>query len=402
MSLPAKAAPIAIDAADLAEELARHAPDLQLDLVGAAALPADLPHGARFTRWLEDDRHGGLDYLARDPDARLDPTRANPWARTLLVFGQRYTDGWPEGDADPSATGRPEPDAPWTARVARYARRCDYHDVLLGAMKTLLGRLAGRWPGLVAYPATDTGPYLEREWAWLAGLGFLGRNTCLIHEALGSGLFLGAAPTNLVVAGLPAPGVPATEPLYHVRGRVRHAPAEAVTSRCGSCTACLDACPTGALDLARGLDAARCLSTWTIEWRGRAPDDRRGDQGGVLFGCDICQAVCPWNRRAAARAAGDDAPPPVPDAYADDPARGELSLADLIALDADGFRARFRRTPLWRAHPEGLRRNALVVAANTGRGDLVEGIAAAAASDDADTAAVARWALARLGRDEAP
>ena len=285
--------------------------------------------------------------------------------------------------------------------MARYARGRDYHDVLLKAIKRLTGRLTERWPGLVAYPATDTGPYLEREWAWLAGLGFLGRNTCLIHERLGSGFFLGVAPTNLLVAGLPRPGTAASEPLYGIVPRRRHPVDHAAATRCGTCTACLEACPTAALDADGGLDARRCLSTWTIEWQGRAPAGRRADQAGLLFGCDICQAVCPWNRRAAERAAAGHAPH-LGEAYRTDPAHAELDLAELIALDAAGFRARFRRTPLWRAHPEGLRRNALVVAANAGRIELAEAVAGAAGSPDPETAEVAAWALARLREEGAP
>lgn len=380
--------PVAVTAAALAAELARVCPEHGVELAGAVALPAELPHRRRWRDWLAAGRHGGLEYLARDPGARADPTRSNPWARTLLVFAQRYTAGWPAADPDPSATGKPVPDAPWLARVARYARGRDYHDVLLGALKRLLGRLRERWPGLRAHPAVDTGPYLEREWAWLAGLGFLGRNTCLIHERLGSGLFLGVAPTNLELEGLPPPGTPAASPLYGLAPRRRRPVGPVPITRCGTCTRCLEACPTDALDLARGLDAGLCLSTWTIEWRGGAPAGRRGQQGGVVFGCDICQAVCPWNRRAAGRT-GD---PPPSDAYAADPAHAELDLADLVVLAQEEFRARFRRTPLWRAHPEGLRRNALVAAANAGRRDLLPAVRAAEAADDFETAAVASWA----------
>ena len=217
MNRDARSQSIPVTAEDLAAELAQLCPEHGLDLAGAVTLPAALPFGERYRDWLAEGRHADLEYLARDPAGRLDPTAANPWARSLLVFGQRYTDGWPAGDEDPTAVGGAAPDAPWTARVARYARGRDYHDVLLKAIKRLAKRLAERWPGLVAFPATDTGPYLEREWAWLAGLGFLGRNTCLIHERLGSGFFLGVAPTNLLIDGLPPPGAAATEPLYGVR-----------------------------------------------------------------------------------------------------------------------------------------------------------------------------------------
>ncbi|MCP4572608.1 MAG: DUF1730 domain-containing protein [bacterium] len=388
--------PVQVQATELAAELTRLCPEHGLDLAGAVVLPADLPHEQRWHDWLAADRHGDLEYLTRDPDGRVDPTGANPWARTLLVFGQRYTAGWPAGDTDPSATGATVPEAPWTARVARYARGRDYHDVLLGAMKRLLGRLRETWPDLRAHPATDTGPYLEREWAWLAGLGFLGRNTCLIHEQLGSGYFLGVAPTNLEVSGLPAAGTPAAEPLYEIVPRRARPEGPVPATRCGTCTRCLDACPTNALDLVQGLDAHRCLSTWTIEWRGGAPADERVAQGGIVFGCDICQAVCPWNRRAAGRAGG----PPLGDAYAADPAHGELDLAELIALSSDEFRARFRRTPLWRAHPEGLRRNALVAAANAERRDLLAVVEEAGTSEDPQTAAVAAWAVDRLRSED--
>ena len=234
----------------------------------------------------------------------------------------------------------------------------------------------------------DTGPYLERAWAVRAGLGFVGKNTCLIHESLGSGLFLAVAPTNLVITGWDQ----APHPLYEVAARGSLPRAD--TDRCGSCTRCLDACPTDAFVAPRTLDAGRCLSTWTIEWQGRAPAAERGLQGDHLFGCDICQQVCPWNEKALRGATGRPAPG---DAYAPLAAHEEVDLDDLMGLDAEDFRARFRRTPLWRAHPEGLRRNALVVAAGTGRVDLLHEVRRIAQDDpDPDVRAVAAWAVTRL------
>ena len=383
--------PVEVQAGELAAELARLCPEHGIDLAGAVELPAVLPHGERWHTWLASGRHGDLEYLTRDPEGRADPCRTNPWARSLLVFGQRYTNGW-----GPNEIAQPDPEAPWTDRVARYARGRDYHDVLLKAIKRLVARLRERWPDLAAFPATDTGPYLEREWAWLAGLGFLGKNTCLIHEQLGSGFFLGVAPTNLAIKGLPPGGTPAAEPLYGVVPRRRRPVSHVPATRCGSCTRCLEACPTDALDPEHGLDAHRCISTWTIEWQGRAPADQREKQGGLLFGCDICQAVCPWNRRAAGR---EDAPP-LSDAYATDPAHDEIDLAGLIAISQEEFRERFRRTPLWRAHAEGLRRNALVVAANTGSVDLIGAVSDACESPIAETMETARWAKKRLADDD--
>lgn len=361
---------VTIERSDLAGLLAGLCPASRIDLAGAVALPCPLPHRERWLRWVAEERHGGLDYLLRDPVGRADPCLRSPWAGTLLVFAQRYTDGWPADDPDPAAGGSGPPGIPWTGRVSRYARGLDYHDVLLRDIQEVLAGLKEALPHLVAFAATDTGPYLEREYAWLAGLGFLGRNRCLIHEKLGSGLFLGVALTNLEVTGLATAGRPEPEPLHAVRPRRLRPPATPPWELCGSCTRCLDACPTAALDLEKGLDAGRCLSTWTIEWRGAAPAAERASQGGILFGCDICQAVCPWNQRAAARAAQGDAPlPSLPPQYAVLPEHAELKLADLVELDDHESRRRLRRTPLWRAHPEGMRRNAATVLANLREGE---------------------------------
>lgn len=357
-------AAIPCDLAHLGEVLSGLCPAQGIDLAGAVALPCPLPHREKWLRWVADGRHGDLDYLTGDPEGRADPTRRSPWATCLLVFAQRYTDGWPAGDPDPSAGADAPVGAPWMRRVSRYARGLDYHDVLLRNIKGVLAGMKEVWPDLTAFAATDTGPYLEREFAWLAGLGFLGRNRCLIHEKLGSGLFLGVALTNLRVSGLPPAGEPLTGPLHAVAPRRLRPPEAAPWDLCGSCTRCLEACPTGALDPGLGLDAHLCLSTWTIERRGLAPEGLAGRQGGLLFGCDICQAVCPWNNRAASRAGGL---PRRPGEYDPRPEHAELTLADLVEISDDEFRRRFRRTPLWRCHPEGLRRNAGRVLANLDR-----------------------------------
>lgn len=345
---------VSIERAELAAQLARLCQAHGIDLAGAVALPCEQPHRARWRAWLEAGHHADLEYVTRDPAAREDPQVRNTWARSVLIFGQRYTKGWP------GSAGELPAESPWTNRVARYARGLDYHDVLLRDLKQVVKGLTAVVPGLAAFPSTDTGPYLEREYAWLAGLGFLGKNTCLIHEKLGSGMFLGVALTNLEIRGLAPGDQPQAEPLYAVTPRRRRAPTRILASHCGSCTACLDACPTNALLPGGGLDARSCISTWTIEWQGRTPPERRAEQGGLLFGCDICQEVCPWNQRAAERAEVV----PVRDEYGPLAAHAELSLADLAQLTADKFRARFRRTPLWRAHPEGMRRNAEVVLAH--------------------------------------
>lgn len=365
------AEPVNVAAADLAARLAELCPGARIDLAGAVSLRGPLPLAGRFTGWIERGRHGDLEYMTRAPEDRLDPTRKNPWARSLLVFGQRYTDGWPADDSDVAAGGAaaagdsPEV-APWITRVSRYARGLDYHDVLLRDIGTVLAGLQATWPQMTAHASTDTGPYLERESAWLAGLGFLGKNTCLIHERLGSGLFLGVALTNLEIAGLPAAGSPSVEPLYAVKTRRAAPAAEAPLSACGTCTRCIEACPTGAIGPDGGVDAGRCLSTFTIERQGQTPETYRAAQGGILFGCDICQAVCPWNQRAAGRAVQ---PPAWPAEYLALSEHADLDLPALAAIADEEFRRRFRRTPVWRCHPGGMRRNAALVLENLGRAD---------------------------------
>ncbi len=352
---------ITVSVDELRARLEELCPAERIDLAGVVSLPCELPLAGKFRRWLADGHHGDLEYMLRDPERRLRPVLDQGPGGTLLVFAQGYTRGWHPDDTDPSATGRGDPRAPWTAAVARYARGEDYHDILLKAIKGVLRGLRGRWPDLTAHASCDTGPYLEREYAWLAGLGFLGKNTCLIHEKLGSGLFLGVALTNLeledVVATDPD-GRPRTEPLYGVVPRHRRRMTTAYLSACGRCTRCIDACPTGALGPDGGLDAGACISNWTIEQQGRVPPDRVVETGGILFGCDICQAVCPWNHRAAERDLQ-----PVRAEYDILPGHHQVRLADLAAMDAREFRQLFRHTPLWRCHPEGMRRNAARVLA---------------------------------------
>ncbi len=390
------ARPPSISAEALREQLARLCPAARIDLAGAVSLPCPLPHRKQWLSWVADGRHAGLEYLARDPVGRADPTLAHDWAQSVLVFGQRYTDGWPPpGQADAGGS--------WTDAVARYARGRDYHEILHQDVKQVLTGLLELVPGLRTRVSVDTGPFLEREYAWLAGLGFFGRNCCLIHERLGSGLFLAVALIDLQVDGLPSAGTPTPAPLFDRLGRLPPgAPARSSAagpdSRCGKCRLCLEACPTGALEAPFQLDARRCISTWTTEWRGDTSAELRPRQGGRFFGCDRCQAVCPWNHAAVRRAADTVARAgKVRGEYGVLPEHRELGLGDLLACDPARFRSGFRPTPLWRTHPEGMRRNALTVAANTGRVDLVQQVETVARDDpDQTTRAVARWALARL------
>lgn len=358
----------------LAERVKALALVLGFDRAGIARLGAPTPEAASLRDWIARGRHGEMGWLARRVDERIDPRLRFEWARTAIVVGIVYdaAAGGQAAETRESARGRPEP----TGRVARYAGGADYHDVLLGPLRALgdaLEALVGRPVQSRAY--VDTGPLLERALAAQAGLGWIGRNTCLIDPELGSYLFLGVLLTDLE---LPAD---APEP-----------------DHCGSCRACLDACPTDAFPTPYVLDATRCLSYTTIELRGEIPEPLRAGQGDWVFGCDICQEVCPWNLRARRTVPADRA-----GLRARIAPRAEWvrpMLAWLLSLDENAWRGATRRTALRRTKRRGLLRNALIAAGNTRDVGLAPLLDGHAASDDPVIAEAARWALDRLASAE--
>ncbi len=292
-----------------------------LDLI--SALPAGpAPDFDRYQAWLDQGHAAGMTYLAR-PDAverRADPRRLLPAAQTVLIVACSYA-------------GPPLPALPALhGRVSRYAWGPDYHQDLLHRLEKLIQSLQNETGPFPSRCAVDTAAILERSWARAAGLGWIGRHTNLIHPQLGSYLFLGVA-----LLALPLPEIQPTP----------------LPDRCGNCTRCLDACPTGALVAPHQLDARRCLSYLTIEHRGALPLELRSSLGDRLFGCDACQEACPWNRRPTAAHQTDPLP-----------ALATLELTGLLQQDEAAFRTRFRTTPLWRATWEGLARNAAVVLGN--------------------------------------
>jgi epoxyqueuosine reductase len=251
--------------------------------------------------------------------------------------------------------------------VSRYAwGKADYHDLLRASLQWLVQELLRAWGRFEYRIAVDTAPLLERSLARQAGLGWIGRNTCLINEPLGSWFFLGEI---LVSVELPPDSPPA--------------------DRCGTCRRCIDACPTAALAPASGglarLDARRCISTWTIEQRGALTEAQRAESGGLLFGCDICQEVCPWNRRA---------PYTLEPGF--QPLHADPDLAELSGLTPEDFRDRFRRTPLWRTKYAGLLRNAATVMGNSGDRSYIPALRRLIEGGDETVAEHARWALSRL------
>lgn len=292
------------------------------DLAGIAALGPAATHAA-FADWLAREYHGDMDYLRRGAELREDSTRPEPGMRSAVVVALEY--------------GGKEPDGP----VARYARGDDYHRVMWDRLEALLHWVQAQRPGTRGRAYVDTGPILERDLAQRAGLGWFGKNTMLINPTLGSFFFIGSLFLDLELA----PDAPFA------------------SDHCGSCTRCLEACPTQAFAAPRVMDARRCISYLTIESRGEIPAEFHAAVADHLYGCDICQDVCPWNVKFArelrepafaARAvlAGKDA----------------ATLArDLLAMDETGYRDAFRGSAMKRAKLSGLQRNAAIVAANAER-----------------------------------
>jgi epoxyqueuosine reductase len=323
------------------------------ELAGVAAADPH-PDYARYAAWVAAGRAGAMSYLEeRRGEMRADPRALLPSARSIVCVGKLYNRPGPYSNACQNG-GRG-----W---IARYAWGADYHKVLREGLEELAARLRALEPCETRI-CVDTAPLLERSYARSAGLGWIGKNTCLINEPLGSWFFLGALLTSLELR----PDAPPPD-------------------RCGTCTRCIDACPTEALVPGGGgwlLDARRCIAYLTIELKGPIPGDLRELSGNHVFGCDICQEVCPWNRRA-----------PVTDAF--DSRNCAPRLTDLAALDTAAFRERFGGTPVERARYRGFLRNVAVAMGNAGDPGLREPLERLAAHDDPLVAEHARRALARL------
>ncbi len=355
------------DLSTLAEALKQRARDDGFSLVGITTAGTS-DHIDFYRAWVEAGRHGEMGYLAR-PDAvrrRGDLSETMAEARTCLVVAHEYRVDDPPG----------LPDDRSRAVFARYARGDDYHDVVRDKLEGLLAWLSTRVNGGVQGRAyVDTGPLLERELAARAGLGWFGKNTVLINPSRGSYFFLGVLLLDLELP---------TDPAF-------------TDDRCGSCTACLDACPTGALlgrdaNGAPVIDARRCISYLTIELRGPIPEQLRSAIGNRVYGCDICQEVCPWNGRFA-RATNEPAYASRPDL--DGPSL--VALADaLLDLDASGFRKKFEGSPVLRAKRDGLLRNACVALGNWGSEGAIPVLARALDDPDGLVRAHAGWALGRI------
>lgn len=341
-----------------AEQLVAWARAEGFDQAGVASL-APSRDEEPYRRWLSRGEHAGMSWLARRVEERVDPARLLAGARSVLCVALRY---------HPLA-GEEEPVGDLWPRVARYARGDDYHDVMKASLLRLARRIEEAFPDTRTRPYVDTGPLLERELAARAGLGAVGKHTNLLHPEHGSWFLLGEL---LLTLDLP--------------------PATPLADLCGSCSRCLEACPTGALPEPYRLDATRCISYWTIEQRGAIPAAVRPLLHDWVFGCDLCQEACPWN---AAPAAADHPELRLP------AERRELDLAGLLALDRARYVELFRGSPLKRAKLSGLRRNAAVAMANRGERRYVPALIAALDDPDTDLRRHVAWALGRLGGDAA-
>ena len=338
------------------------------DLCGIAPI-RDFGELQVFPGWIADEKHGDMKYMeARDEAGDLKRTslgRVAPWARSVIVCAINYN------TAHPYSTHTGDSSLGWISRYA-WARE-DYHDAVLRRLRKVeagLHSLLSDSDSSVEFRSyVDTGPLIERVYAKYAGVGWIGKNTCIINQQLGSWLFLGVILTSLELTndGSP-PDLPAPD-------------------RCGTCTRCIAACPTQAITAPGVLDARLCISYLTIEKRGTIPEELRAGMGRHIFGCDICQDVCPWNRKA-----------PVTSATEFEPREGLVNPAlDWLAeMQAEEFRQVFRGSPIRRAKLSGLRRNAVIAMGNSGDRKFVPTLKRLCEDAEPMVAEHARGALRRL------
>ena len=354
--------------------LVKHAAyDAGFELAGIAPV-RDFDELKYFPKWIQAGHAGEMKYMeARDEAGQLKRASLRssaPWTRSVIVCAINYNTAHPYStQVDDSRRG-------W---ISRYAwSREDYHDTVMRRLRAVENRLrevvwqrgqdalatAVETPALQSRCYVDTGPLIERVYAKYAGVGWIGKNTCVLNQKLGSWLFLGVILTSLELqADVPAP------------------------DRCGSCTRCIEACPTDALIAPYQLDSNKCISYLTIEKRGAIPEDIREGIGRQVFGCDICQDVCPWNRKAPATSAPEFQ------------ARGGFvnpALDWLAAMNEEEFREQFRASPIRRTKRSGLRRNAVIAMGNSRNGKFLPNLKKLVADEDAVVAESARWAIGRL------
>jgi epoxyqueuosine reductase len=339
------------------EKLEAKARELGFAAFGIARADAAPKAGARLRDWLASGAHGDMLWMEETAARRASPAGLWPEVRSVISLGMSYAPA-----VDPLALAA----HPATGRISVYAQGGDYHDVVKRALKALARWMVAEAPCALKV-FVDTAPVMEKPLAEAAGLGWQGKHTNLVSRKDGSWLFLGAIYTTFELE-------PSTPEPHRIH--------------CGSCTACLDACPTGAFPAPFRLDARRCISYLTIEHKGPIPEEFRAAIGNRIYGCDDCLAVCPWNRFADAARRNQAFLP-----------RAELAapaLADLLALDDAGFRQVFAGSPIKRIGRGRMVRNAAIAAGNSGQAELAPVLERLARDDDPVVAEAAAWALGRL------
>jgi epoxyqueuosine reductase len=356
---------------EIAQTAKRAATEAGFDLAGIAPVrERDFPETEAFSTWIEAGHAGEMKYMEKRTDSgalrRASAKNAAPWVRSVVVCALNYSAGKPY-----SIRLNNDPRRGWISRYAWGSK--DYHEVLLPRLQHVEGALrnlaANHQIPIETRTYVDTGPILERVYAKYAGIGWIAKNTCIINQKIGSWLFLGVVLTSLDV------GNPQTE-----------LPAD----RCGSCTRCIDACPTQAIVAPGKLDARRCIAYLTIEKRGEIPEEMRSPMGHHVFGCDICQDVCPWNNKPG-NAIATSVPEfqPLENLFHPD-------LKWLAQMDEQTYRSVFRVSPVKRAKFAGLKRNVAIAMGNSGNKEFIPELEKMSADDDPVIAEHARWALKKL------
>jgi epoxyqueuosine reductase len=322
----------------------------------SAAPPAT---AVRFQEWIAQGWHGDMQYLARNAFKRVAPDEVLAGAKSILVLGATYFSQ--QTQVIPGSA----PGTPMTGQVARYARYRDYHDILAPGLKSLCEFITGLGlPGTRSLWYVDTGPFLERDLAQRAGMGFAGKHTNLVSRRFGNWLFLAEIITTLELE-----------------------PDPPQKNLCGTCTRCISACPTEAITAPFQLDARRCISYLTIELKGAIPEPLRPAIGRQVYGCDLCLEACPWNRFAREGA--------LMKAHGK-PELGTLDLLELLALDEAAFKLRFQGTPILRTKRRGLLRNVCVALGNIGDARALPALGKARQDPEPLIAEHADWAIRRI------
>jgi epoxyqueuosine reductase len=342
---------------DLTARLKAEARRLGFDLAGATAAVAP-PRIEAFEQWLADGFAGEMEYIPRRASAYQNPKHVLDGARSLLMLATAYRT---EEPVEP-ATGR--------GMIARYAWGSDYHDVIRSRLHALADFHRELTPAAAVRGVVDTAPLLEREFAELAGLGWVGKNTLLLNRQLGSWFVLAALLTSETLVY--------DEPV--------------TTGHCGTCRACIDACPTGAIVEPYRLDARKCISYLTIELRRPIPSEQRAAIGPRILGCDICQDVCPFNRRV---------PPTAEPAFQPRPDANPIELAELLSLDEAAFRERFRGSPVLRAKRRGLLCQAAYALGNRPDNSALPALVEGLRDEDPAVREACAWALEKYDCEEA-